>query len=842
MKLILKDFQLDAVELLYDQVREACRRAANGKLEVVTLSAPTGSGKTVILTRLAELILQGDETHSPSPDSVFLWLTDQPELNVQTRDKMYATSDALSVSTLVEISGDFDYEIFPPGKVYFLNTQKLGTATNWVKTGDNRTFTLWDTIRNTIDAQPSRFFVVIDEAHRGTKLDKKKAAEANSIMQKFVLGGEEIPPAPMVIGLSATLDRFTQLLDAAAKAKKSRTHQRVDIDPADVIASGLLKRKVILHHPEKTLGAEYPLLREAVRSWLDIEQRWAAFCAAQHEPRIVHPILLIQVEDGSKKRISATDLDAVLNAVRDEAGTLPAPAFAHAFQEGSAITLPDGTAVRYLAPSAIDSDPDVKVVLFKTSLNTGWDCPRAEVMMSFRAGKDATLIAQLVGRMVRAPLARQIEQDEVLNSVSLLLPRYDAVHLESVIRHLTDAGGDVPPTTVELASERVILNQATGMRRCFEALKGLPTYIIPRRRSGTQVQRLGQLADALTHSGLRPGAGAEAREKLVDMLDREYARRKESAPYKALVKEDGTIPVNPVVLQYGTDKYETGEVRQVPVSDEMIAQLYEWARKRLGLDLGLRYWKRRADKDHSENHTITKLEFYALATDGQVVDTLEKTAASIVSSWLNEYKQRINKLDESERTRFDDVKGQVSKPTPDELDFTNRLTLDWSVPAGATQWRGHLYQDQNGFFPEKLNTWEVATLNEEMAQEDFVGWLRNKERQPWALCVPYEVAAVAKGCYPDFVVFRRKNGDIVADIVDPHLTSLDEAPAKAAALARFARDHQDQFGRIDLVVVDKPGGPGERVKRLRLMDEKTRTRVLGVTNQEHLRDLFEYEG
>jgi len=249
MNLVLKDFQLEAVESLYQQVADARKRAANWKLQAITLSAPTGSGKTVILTRLIELILEGDEERQPDAGAVFLWVTDQPELNIQTRDKMRTTSHVLSPATTVEISADFDQETFSAGKVFLLNTQKLSTGSTWVKTADKRTFTLWDTIRNTINTKPGQFFVIIDEAHRGTKLDKGKAEEANSIMQKFLLGSDEIPPVPLVIGISATLDRFTDLLHAAAKAKKSRTHQPVDIDPADVIASGLLKAKVILHHP-----------------------------------------------------------------------------------------------------------------------------------------------------------------------------------------------------------------------------------------------------------------------------------------------------------------------------------------------------------------------------------------------------------------------------------------------------------------------------------------------------------------------------------------------------------------------------------------------------------------
>ena len=79
MKLLLKDFQQDAVEALHDCVDDARKRAGQGKLEAITLAAPTGSGKTVILTRLIELTLRGDETHNPDPGAVFLWLTDQPE-------------------------------------------------------------------------------------------------------------------------------------------------------------------------------------------------------------------------------------------------------------------------------------------------------------------------------------------------------------------------------------------------------------------------------------------------------------------------------------------------------------------------------------------------------------------------------------------------------------------------------------------------------------------------------------------------------------------------------------------------------------------------------------------
>jgi hypothetical protein len=44
---------------------------------------------------------------------------------------------------------------------------------------------------------------------------------------------------------------------------------------------------------------------------------------------------------------------------------------------------------------------------------------------------------------------------------------------------------------------------------------------------------------------------------------------------------------------------------------------------------------------------------------------------------------------------------------------------------------------------------------------------------------------------------------VSVDIIDPHLTSVKDALFKAAALALFADHHHDQFGRIDLIIVDQ---------------------------------------
>ena len=102
------------------------------------------------------------------PDSVFVWLSDMPELNEQTRMKIESKSEKFRARDMHIIDSDFDAEFFAPGSINFLNTQKLGTDKLLTVKGDDRNYTIWETLANTAKRQPKSFYVVIDEAHRGT--------------------------------------------------------------------------------------------------------------------------------------------------------------------------------------------------------------------------------------------------------------------------------------------------------------------------------------------------------------------------------------------------------------------------------------------------------------------------------------------------------------------------------------------------------------------------------------------------------------------------------------------------------------------------------------------------
>ena len=91
-----------------------------------------------MLTSAVERLLRGDDEHAPIEDATFLWITDQPELNVQTRKKMLATSSVLNTESLLILDATFDEEMLRPGTVHFLNIQKLGKDKGLVGQTDKR--------------------------------------------------------------------------------------------------------------------------------------------------------------------------------------------------------------------------------------------------------------------------------------------------------------------------------------------------------------------------------------------------------------------------------------------------------------------------------------------------------------------------------------------------------------------------------------------------------------------------------------------------------------------------------------------------------------------------------
>ena len=206
MKFTLKDYQTEAVADVIKNLHKAKKRwHEDADTHAFSLTATTGAGKTVMAAAVFEALFYGEDDYDfePDPTATVIWFSDDPSLNEQTRFRLLEASDKLNYSDLVVVENTFSFERFEPGKIYFLNTQKLSKNSLLVrgydpdaeeaKTGqgnllsqarpDLRSHTIWEVLKNTIEDPKSTLYLVLDEAHRGMGATASDASNKSTVVK-----------------------------------------------------------------------------------------------------------------------------------------------------------------------------------------------------------------------------------------------------------------------------------------------------------------------------------------------------------------------------------------------------------------------------------------------------------------------------------------------------------------------------------------------------------------------------------------------------------------------------------------------------------------------------------
>lgn len=820
MRFRLFDYQEVAVDAIVRALRRGARDFAEDReYTAINLTAPTAAGKTVIATGAIERLFDGDDSAPGDPEATVLWVTDDPSLNEQTRRKMDVSSTALG-SRLVTIDASFDQETFDPGRVYFLNIQKLGRTTGYVKGGvDKRTYSLWTTLRRTVEERGGRFVVVIDEAHRGAG----SSSDRPTIVGRIISDPEGmVPPMPIVWGISATPERFEQALQ---RGEPSRTMKPVRVPIEDVRESGLIKDKVSIKHKADSQPGDATLGHLAVEELRRFDESWGDYAKAEDEPR-VRPVLAMQV----KAKVSDTDLADLLAALRDGWSELTGDAVAHTFESHSPLNV-KGQVVRYIAPQDIQDDRDARVVLFKEALTTGWDCPRAEVMLSYRKAEDYTYIAQLIGRMVRTPLAKRVVTDDALNSVSLYLPYFDDKSVGEVVDRLRK-DPDAPPTIIERNPVECVLNPAVP-DEVLKRLESLPTYIVPGRAHRSQVARLHLLATRLAGDAIVEDAIKVADGILMGTLERERNRLASDGSLERVVGALSVVDYGVIEVSLLDDDIQAA-VQSATTHVRNIDDLLKAAGRGLRDGLAKTYWAHLVDG--GEDPSRAKLIVSALSSDSTVVAAVEAAAEERVKAWLKEHSRAISELSEARKTPYYAVRQQARDSELFDLVLPSRITASADDPS----WAQHIYADEAGDFHAKLNGWEEEVLRAELnPDQHLVGWYRNPTGGERAIRVPYATTeGYERPMYPDFIFLHQDGPEIVASIVDPHDYARADAGPKWRGLGVYAERHGDSYGRIDAVIKDPEGV----LLRLDLKDPTARDALADCHDKDDILRVFRDHG
>lgn len=459
MRYTLKDYQADAVAEILANIERAQRLRREGHLPTMALTATTGGGKTVIAAAVIEALFFGSDTFDfvADPGAIVLWFSDDPTLNAQSRHRLETAAPDL-IGRMTDLNAGYTKPALDPRTVYFINTQKFAKTSRMVRgfqpsaTEGQDTFealdprvrpdtvpqTIYDVIAATVENPDLTLYFFLDEAHKGMGTTARAQAEQKTIVKRLIAGQPGVPPMPVVFGISATLERFTN----AMQGIRGRLGlDPVHVDPERIQASGLLKDNILLNipHPDEVGSFETVLLRSAVRQLLESEAAWDAYVAEQRaehpaaEIERVVPLMVLQTPNS----VTPADIAGYLRIIMDVWPEMPADAVAHVFGEKEAIQAA-GLFIPHIDAEKVQDTKRVRILLAKEAVTTGWDCPRAEVLMSFRTVSDLTKITQTLGRMVRTPLARRIPGNDELNSVLCLLPNFDEKTARQVVKDLTN--------------------------------------------------------------------------------------------------------------------------------------------------------------------------------------------------------------------------------------------------------------------------------------------------------------------------------------------------------------------------------------------------------------------
>ena len=341
----LKEFQLKAVQSLFDAMEQPNRD--------IILKSPTGSGKTIILTYFMHQFIQSYS------ETVFVWLTPgKGNLEEQSKEKM----DKYIHASQTKLLSDVMTSGFEENDSVFINWEKLTKKGNNALKDSERTNFL-EHIQHALN-DGLRFVIIVDESHQNC------TAKADELIQFF---------------------HTDKIIRCSATPKGIKNALVIEIPEEEVIAAGLIKKMLIINEDfPQTVETESQTSFLLEKAYAKQRELRAEFAKKDVD---INPLMIVQIPDKSQ-------------LLQDEV---------ERWFETQGITYENQQLAVWLdkqhenLENITDENAKQVAVIIKQAVATGWDCPRAHILVKLRENMDETFEIQTIGRIRRMPEAKHYE-------------------------------------------------------------------------------------------------------------------------------------------------------------------------------------------------------------------------------------------------------------------------------------------------------------------------------------------------------------------------------------------------------------------------------------------------
>lgn len=373
----LKRYQEKAVDKLLSRTKELFDE--NLDKRTIVFQAPTGSGKTFMMSQYIEQLIE----ELKDEDLCFLWLSPgKGSLHKQSYKSLKKEFEGFPDVYLLEEEFFGSRQTIDKNEIVVANWEKLSNKDN--KTGewknilmkDKETINFRELIQNTKENNV-KIILIIDESH--SRANAKRAFELR----------ESIIKPDLAIEMSAT-----------PILKEGEYDEKITVQSNDVIDEGMIKKEITINQnidqiEDDEITSQELIMEAAYNKRLQLKQMYKKIGLD------INPLVLIQIpvsEAGENKK-----------------------EFIEAFLAEKGITKDNWKLGVWTNEEKRNQEEDlitknnngVEFLIFKQAIDTGWDCPRAQVLVRFREIQSLVFEIQTIGRILRMPEARHYKNDDL---------------------------------------------------------------------------------------------------------------------------------------------------------------------------------------------------------------------------------------------------------------------------------------------------------------------------------------------------------------------------------------------------------------------------------------------